>query len=728
MLNSNNSQCQLYRGGPDLRHGPANRRKGHAEPPQPNEFKDQGVDQDRQRIAGLYTALSHANKAIVHSTEEAGLYHEVCRVCAEFIHLDLAFISRLDDTHDDIEVVVASGRLVGYLGGISIRVHPDGTAGGDLAGHCLAGMGEQICQDWGLDPRMTLWRERAQAFGVRSSACFPLLCEERVVSVLNLYSADRGFFSTDRLDLLREIAGDTSFALDRFAREAHRQEAEEAFRATFEQAAVGITHVSLEGRLLKVNRRFSEMLGYAEDDVAGRLDQELTAPEDRAEDALEIQALVTGTRPSSCWEKRYLAKAGEPVWVRVTLALLHDLAGAPTYFVNVVEDLTSQKQASAEHQDLVDNLHQARKMESLGTLSAGIAHDINNILAAILGIAEVLQVVCDPAKGVAGYLASIVRASERGRDLVKNLTAFARKGLKEAKLLDLNQLVRDEIELLCRTTLQRVEVRSELAPRLQPIMGEPSGIASALMNLCVNAVNAMPEGGILTIRTVQLPDHWVELVVTDTGQGMGPEVLAKAVEPFFTTQPVGKGTGLGLTIAFAVLKAHGGTLAITSDLGKGTTVSMRFPGADGAADPAEAHPSEQAALHPAKVLIVDDDDLFLDIIPQLLNTMGHTTEIAHGGQEALDLLEGGLTVDLVILDQNMPGLSGTETLKRIRERWPLLPVIIGTGYLDAAGAAQAAGQGRVRILHKPYTSQEIRVAIDEIQAPAGAPVVAPKGL
>jgi signal transduction histidine kinase/ActR/RegA family two-component response regulator len=441
---------------------------------------------------------------------------------------------------------------------------------------------------------------------------------------------------------------------------------------------------------------------------------------------MEIQALVAGTRPSSCWEKRYLAKAGGPVWVRVTLALLHDRAGAPTYFVNVIEDLTHQKEALAERQELVENLHQAQKMESLGTLSAGIAHDINNILAAILGLAEVLQVVCDPAKGVAGYLASIVRASERGRDLVKNLTAFARKGLKEATLLDLNQLVQGEIDLLRRTTLQKVEVRSELAPGLQPIMGESSAIAGALMNLCVNAVNAMPEGGTLTIRTAQLPDHWVELVVTDTGQGMKPEVLAKAVEPFFTTQPVGKGTGLGLTIAFAVLKAHGGTLEISSDLGKGTAVTMRFPGAAGAVDPVEARQPELAAKHPAKVLIVDDDDLFLDIIPQLLHTMGHQTEVARSGQEALNLLEGGLTVDLVVLDQNMPGLSGTATLKRIRERWPRLPVIIGTGYLDAVGAAQVAGQDRLLILHKPYTSKEIRVAIDEILAPSEAPVADPK--
>jgi CheY-like chemotaxis protein/two-component sensor histidine kinase len=356
-------------------------------------------------------------------------------------------------------------------------------------------------------------------------------------------------------------------------------------------------------------------------------------------------------------------------------------------------------------------------MESLGTLSAGIAHDMNNILAAIMGTAEVMQVTCDPVGDAAGNLATIIRASERGRDLVKKLISFARKGLETAQLLDLNELMLNEIALLRRTTLQKVEVQSDLAPDLPPVMGEASAISSALMNLCVNAVQAMPEGGTLTIRTSRLPDQWVELAITDTGQGMQPEVLAKAVEPFFTTKPVGKGTGLGLTIAFAVIKAHGGTLDIRSEPGEGTTVSLRFPGAAGEAVQAEAIPLASLVVQrPVKVLIVDDDELFLNTVPRLLVFMGHTTEIAHSGQEALALLGGGLAVDLVILDQNMPGLSGTETLDLLREHWPHLPVILGTGYLDAKAAAQAASHTEVHILHKPYSRLDLRLAIDEILA------------
>jgi CheY-like chemotaxis protein len=253
-------------------------------------------------------------------------------------------------------------------------------------------------------------------------------------------------------------------------------------------------------------------------------------------------------------------------------------------------------------------------------------------------------------------------------------------------------------------------------------VGEASAISNALMNLCVNAVQAMPEGGTLVIRTSQLPDQWVELAITDNGTGMQPEVLAKAVEPFFTTKPVGKGTGLGLTIAFAVIKSHGGTLDICSKLGEGTTVSLRFPGAVSEAVQVQPPPLPSLAVQrPVKVLIVDDDELFLDTVPRLLVFMGHTTEIAHSGHEALALLGAGLAVDLVILDQNMPGLSGTETLDRIRKHWPLLPVILGTGYLDDKAAAQVASHKGVQILHKPYSRLDIRLAIDEILAGCALP-------
>lgn len=696
MLNSGNQDHLTFGEASELRRGPADRRvrKGDATR---REF--QRVDRERRRIAGLYQALSQANQAIVHATNQADLYHEVCRVCAECIPLDLAFISRPDPTGGRGQVVCGAGRLAVHMGGI----------GTDPS----SGLGEQVSQDWDLERESGLWREAAVSLGIRSSARFPLGCEGRRVGALNLYSAIPGFFAADRLDLLREITGDTSFALERFARDAHRQEAEEAFRATFEQAAVGITHVGLGGQFLKLNPRFLEMLGYSEKEFLGRPVRDFTEPEDRAQDNREVRALLAGSRSSSCWEKRYLRKDGTPVWVRVTSSLLHDQAGSPTFFVNVIEDLTSHRQANAERLELMENLHQAQKMESLGTLSAGIAHDMNNVLAAIMGTAEVLQLACASNPAMAGHLTTIIRASDRGRDLVGNLTAFARKGLKKAQLLDLNELVRNEIDLLGRTTLKKVDVQSDLAPDLPPILGEPSAISGALMNLCVNAVTAMPEGGTLAFRTVLLPESWVELEVTDSGQGMPPGVLAKALEPFFTTQAVGKGTGLGLSIAFAVLKSHGGTLDIRSDPGHGTTVTLRFPGAAGRVEQA-AHQPMPAAQKPLNVLMVDDDILLLDIIPQVLRTMGHTTAIAGSGQEALEVLAGGEAFDLVILDQNMPGLSGTRTLERIRERWPELPVIIGTGYLEAPSAARIAGTKHVLVLQKPYSAMELRLAIERV--------------
>jgi len=716
MLNPENVPSRWIPGGPELRQGPNNRRK----PIGPDLLAaNRKLELERTRIAGLYRALSQANKVIVHALEETGLYRQICRVCADYLQIDLVFVSCPAASGSPLAVAAAAGGKVGCLDGLGLTFAPGGPPPRP-SGRCLPGQDEQILQDWELTPASFPRRGQVLDCGLRSSAALPLSCEGRVVGLLNLYSAEPGFFGADRLELLREIAGDASFALDRFAREGHRQEAEEAFRATFEQAAVGIAHVSMGGRFLKLNQRFSEFIGYPEDELLGRADRDFTDPEDLDNDAEEIRALKAGLRPSCCWEKRYVCKEGRTAWARVTAAMLRDLTGAPTFLVYVVEDLTGQKRAEKERQELVESLHQAQKMESLGTLSAGIAHDMNNILAAIMGTAEVMQVTCSPEGNSAGNLATIIRASERGRDLVKKLIDFARKGLSTACLLDLNDLVRSELDLLRQTTLRNVEVLADLDPELPPVMGEGAAVASALMNLCVNGVQAMPEGGRLTIRTARMQDHGVELTVTDDGQGMSPEVLARAVEPFFTTKAVGKGTGLGLTIAFAVLKSHGGSLDIRSEAGRGTAVAMRFPGAiretAQAEDPALLAPHAQ---RPVRVLIVDDDDLFLDTIPRLLVFMGHSAETAHSGQEALDRLEGGLAVDLVIMDQNMPGLSGTDTLDRLRQRWPDLPVIIGTGYLDAEAAAQATAHGHVQVLHKPYSRQDIRLAIDETLAAMG---------
>ncbi len=382
----------------------------------------------------------------------------------------------------------------------------------------------------------------------------------------------------------------------------------------------------------------------------------------------------------------------------------------------------ASREAEAERHRLETELLHAQKLESLGSLAGGVAHDMNNILAAILGLASTLQAKHPGDDPLQKPLGIILDACERGRKLVSSLTAFARKELQDARPVDLNELVRKEIEILGSTTRQKIQLMEDLDPALPAVLGEPSALANALMNLCVNAVDAMPGGGVLGFRTRVGASGEVELTLSDTGHGMAPEILARAMEPFFTTKPVGKGTGLGLAGVYGTIKAHGGTVELRSAAGEGTRVILRFPPyAALAADPGAAPDAREAQARPMRILLVDDDAIIQETVPAMLQFLGHSVMRASRGQEALDLLGSGLPVDLVILDHNMPGMNGTDTLGLLKTRFPDLPVILSTGFLEPELEDKVRQGHRTWLLPKPFSLVAVRealgrVADDEVEA------------
>jgi PAS domain S-box-containing protein len=400
----------------------------------------------------------------------------------------------------------------------------------------------------------------------------------------------------------------------------------------------------------------------------------------------------------------------------------------PGFFATVFEDITERKQHEEERIRLETEIQHAQKLESLGSLASGVAHDMNNVLQAIQGMASVLKVKCaeDPTlaqtQALAQVLASgldiILNASNRGRDLVRNLTDFAHKGLEEPRLLDLNQIIQKEVELLKHTTMQRIELQMELGDPLPQILGDPSAIGNALMNLCINALDAMPEKGVLRFQTRKLESGAVELAVEDSGQGMTPEVQARAMEPFFTTKPKGKGTGLGLSGVYGTMKAHGGSMEIQSKAGTGTRVMLRFrpgPGAPAAAEQENAGSSGPKAEQLLRILLVDDDDLIRDSFPDLMEILGHkVVATAPTGNDALRQVEAGLEVDVVVLDHNMPGLSGIETLTRLQALRSGLPIVFCTGHLDDSVRDRLKGREHVWILMKPYSIKDIRPILSAV--------------
>ena len=390
------------------------------------------------------------------------------------------------------------------------------------------------------------------------------------------------------------------------------------------------------------------------------------------------------------------------------------------HFVAVFEVIDARKQAEEARLQLERQLHRTQKMESLGSLAGGMAHDMNNVLGSILGLASLHEELEPEGSPARKAFATIAKACQRGGGLVRRLLDFARQDLSEVKVVDLNSLIQEEAALLERTTLAQVRCVLDLDPGLRPIQGDASALTHALMNLCVNAVDAMPEGGTLTLRTRNEGTEGVEVQVVDTGQGMPREVLDKALDPFFTTKPQGKGTGLGLALVYGAMKAHQGTVALRSEPGRGTTVTLRFPACpvpteeDRAREGEGSRPGDRSLA----VLLVDDDELIQAAMESMIERLGHRPVVVPSGEAALAQVEAGLQPDVVILDLNMPGLGGAGTLPRLRSLLPEVPVLLATGRSDQRAMDLVQAHPGVSLLSKPFTLTELSAQL-EAAAPRG---------
>ena len=488
-------------------------------------------------------------------------------------------------------------------------------------------------------------------------------------------------------------------------------ESEGRAQSMLRTALDGIWLVDAEDRLLEVNQAACAMLGYSHGELLGmRVEQ------------IETQAgqpPLAGIRQqgSRLFESRHRRKDGTefPVEVSGTFHLERNQV------VVFVRDITERKRAQeallqdfALRSEMEKQAAHARQMESLGHLAGGVAHDMNNVLGAILALATSYQQGSTADSGVRNDLDTIAKAAIRGGQMVKSLLNFARPAPMDEVAVDLNRVIQEVVGLLERTLLARIRLAVDLEPRLRPMRGDAGALAHSLLNLCINAVDAMPGEGTLTLRTRNLGEQGIEVQVRDTGAGMSAEVTRRALDPFFTTKGVGKGTGLGLAMVSAMAKAHQAQLAIQSEPGQGTCVTLIFPASQAASPaPGLAADSPKAAAAGFKVLLVDDDPLIQLAMGALLDRLGHAGTIAASGEEALLILEQGYRPEWVILDLNMPGLGGARLLPRLRAILPEVPVILATGKPDQVAHDLLAAYPGVTLLPKPFTMADLRTHLQQ---------------
>ena len=535
-------------------------------------------------------------------------------------------------------------------------------------------------------------------------------------------------WTTEEQTLFNEISRRISDELNNLLSLRKLRESEARFRALFEQAAVGVSQVETStGRLVAVNQRYCNILGYDPHELTGQTFMQISHPDDLEEDLKNMARLTSGQISEFSMEKRLIKKDGSPVWVNLTVSPMWLAGEEPDFHTAIVEDITQRKHIEAEKSVLLSQLHQAKKMQAVGTLAGGIAHEFNNLLSVILGCTEMAKDDDSNSTKVRTLLGNVLTASYRARDLVKQILTFSRQAHQKRLSVNLFFTVKDALKLIQTSIPSSVETMASIDPRCGNSHVDPTEIQQIIMNLVSNAVWAMKEKGTLRIalNPIQLTPreasvlglsmgNWILLSVSDDGIGMDKETLSRIFDPFFTRKVVGKGTGMGLSIVYSIMESYGGCIKVESEPGAGSTFNLYFPVTNELPvfekESVEAVPKGQE-----RILLVDDDENYAKMMADMIGILGYDVVLKTKSLEALSLFKSAPdSFDLVISDQVMPGLSGEELIREIRSVRAEMPVILCTGFSSQMDAEKATVHGINEFAFKPISKREIAAMIRRV--------------
>ena len=557
--------------------------------------------------------------------------------------------------------------------------------------------------------------------------------EDRAVQIMQRGATD--YIVKDRMGRLGQ-AVDQALAqkkLRETKKKADRAlfESEELARNAFDCTHIGLVVTTLDYRFLRVNKAFIEMMGYSKPDILKLSMIDVTHPEDHAESDSRMKAVLSGEVPYFQLEKRYIHKEGHILWGLANISCLNDVDGNRAHYVCQVQDITERRQ-------LAEQLRQAQKMEAIGLLAGGISHDFNNLLTVINGRSELIIMRNKVDEKTRSELELIHKTGERAAALTRQLLAFSRQQLLEPKVINLNTVAGETEAMLRRLIPENISLKTILDSSVPPILADPSQIEQVIVNLVVNARDAMPKGGKLTLETCHAelsetycrtrgdvkPGHYVMLTVSDSGTGMPPAVAARIFEPFYTTKEVGKGTGLGLSTVYGIVKQSNGHIAVYSEVGKGTVFKIYLPYAPNNAAPTVSHPTLNAVTTGTEtILLVEDDVGVRGLTQDILEMNGYSVHTAINGRIALEFFKKlNSKIDLVITDVVMPEMNGPELVLSLRILRPELKVLFTSGYPDRALVHNGTLSAEFSFIQKPFTAahfgNKVREILDAPKSPA----------
>jgi PAS domain S-box-containing protein len=575
--------------------------------------------------------------------------------------------------------------------------------------------------------------------GLRSIMFVPLISKDEVIGILHLVSTKPKAYSGSDVRLAERIGSQIAGAIasaqlftERKRAEEALRKSEEKFQKLFDEAPVGYMELDAKGCITQVNRTELTMLGYTSDEMLGQPLWRFVVEEEAAHE--KIKAKLSGSTPfGKSFERTYRRKDGTTLPVMIEDALIRDVDGTITGIHATIRDVSEHKRVEKEMADLQEQLRQSQKIEAIGQLAGGIAHDFNNLLTVIKGYTQLSLLDLKETSPLWGNIQEIQKATQRATDLTRQLLAFSRRQILDPKVLDLNSLLRDTEKMLRRMIGEDIELITLLSEDLGRVKIDPGQIEQVILNLAVNARDAMPSGGKLTIETANvesdedyahahvgvIPGRYVRLSVSDTGVGMSREVQQKAFDPFFTTKDKGKGTGLGLSTVYGIVTQSGGKIWVYSEPGHGTTFKIYFPTIEGELD-ALTGKSEMDSFPGGSetVLLVEDEPSVRDLANRLLRQQGYRVLEAANGKEALRLVQenGGEKIHLLLTDVVLPQMGGKELADQLKIFRPDLKVLYTSGYTDYAIVHHGVLDSGTHFLQKPFSlktlSQKVREVLD----------------
>lgn len=679
-----------------------------------------------------FAMLAQVNGAVSRSSSSEELFAEICEIAVNTGNLRYAWVGVPKD--DEIVGVASAGDDVGYMRaltarGLTVTTDPaDPRSQGPTGQAYLTGEMNWV-NDYFESPKVELWREAAREVGFHGSAGLPILEGGRVVAILSLYAPRKDHFTDALVETLSEISPSLSFAMDRFELDRQRKasEAELILRDRALSAAtqgVLITDARAGNHpITYVSPAFEKLTGYSNAELIGQSCDMLEGPKTDLAELGKLRDAIDAGRSHEA-ELLINRRNGEEYWNHVAISPIFDEDGTLTHHVGVHTDVT-------ERLRLEEQVRQAQKMEAVGQLAGGVAHDFNNVLTAIRGSVDLAMTEVESASARED-LRQIEKAAEHAAHLTHQLLAFSRQQVLQPQSTDLNKVVHDTTALIDRVIGDDIQLVQKLGPDIESVLVDRGQLQQVIINLCINARDAMPDGGRITIATsscdldetyvsnnfVPASGRYVLLEIADSGFGMDLETQAHAFEPFFTTKS--EGTGLGLATVYGIVSQMGGHVEVESEPSIGTSFNVYLPSTTREVAPARTSPahSGESPNGSETILHVEDSEMLRPMVQRALGRHGYNVLSAVDAEEAIEIArERDGNVDLLLTDIVMPGLNGRELADLLHAQYPHLRVLFTSGYPADVAVRNGIAANEVNFIEKPFLASDLLPLIQSILHP-----------